>query len=528
MSEEQKSIREIIKEEYKKCLLSPAYFMKKYCMIEHQQRGQILFNLFKFQERTLEQFKNNRFNIVLKSRQMGISTLCAGYSLWLMTFHESKNIIVIATTQDTAKNLVTKVRFMHKNLPSWLKVPDVEDNKLSLKLKNESQIKAASSSSDSARSYACALLIIDEAAAIENADEIWTAAQQTLSTGGDAIILSTPMGVGNFFHKMWVAAEARENEFNTVKLKWDLHPERDQTWRDEQDKLLGPKRASQECDTSFLSSGNTVVDMDIILFYKETYIKEPLEKRGFDKNYWIWQYPDPLRQYLVSADVSRGDSSDFSTFQILDVESLQQVAEYKGKVPTKDFGNMLISVATEYNNALLIVENSNIGWAAIQQIIDRQYANLFYSSTDLQYVDVEHQMTNKIHREEKKMIPGFTTSNKSRPLMISKLESYFREKSVVVNSSRLIEELFVFIWNNNKAEAMKGYNDDLVMAFAIGLWIRDTTFRLRADGINLQRTIIDKIGKTESPDAIYTSKAPQYNPYELNVGTHKENLTWLL
>ncbi len=132
--------------------------------------------------------------------------------------------------------------------------------------------------------------------------------------------------------------------------------------------------------------------------------------RGLDHGYWIWEYPDYSRNYIVSADVARGDGADYSAFQVIDVESLTQVAEYKGQIGTKDYGNMLVSVATDYNNALLIVENANVGWAVLQQIIDRQYPNTFYSSADLQYVDVERQLTNKINRDEKKMIPGFTNS----------------------------------------------------------------------------------------------------------------------
>ena len=75
---------------------------------------------------------NSDYNVVLKARQLGLSTLTAGYALWMMTFQHDKNILVIATKQDTAKNLVTKVRVMHANLPAWLKQPCVEDNKLSL------------------------------------------------------------------------------------------------------------------------------------------------------------------------------------------------------------------------------------------------------------------------------------------------------------------------------------------------------------------------------------------------------------
>jgi len=114
-------LRQLIKEEWVKCAKDPVYFFKKYCYIQHPHRGKILFNLYEFQEGLMHNINDHRFNVILKSRQLGISTLSAGYSLWLMLFHEDKNILVIATKQEVAKNLVTKVRFMHQNLPSWLK-----------------------------------------------------------------------------------------------------------------------------------------------------------------------------------------------------------------------------------------------------------------------------------------------------------------------------------------------------------------------------------------------------------------------
>ena len=232
-----KNIKQIIKEEYIKCAKDPVYFFKKYCYIQHPSRGKILFNLYDFQEDLMDAVSENRFNVILKSRQLGISTLSAGYSLWLMLFQEDKNVLVIATKQEVAKNLVTKVRFMHQNLPSWLRGNTEEDNKLSLRLKNGSQIKATSAAGDAGRSEALSLLIIDEAAFIKNIDEIWGASQQTLATGGKCIALSTPNGMGNWFHKTWSAAETGENNFNFIKLHWTVHPNRGQEWREEQAKF---------------------------------------------------------------------------------------------------------------------------------------------------------------------------------------------------------------------------------------------------------------------------------------------------
>ena len=518
-------IKEVIKQEYLKCAKDPVYFLKKYAVIQHPLKGKVPFALYPFQEKSINEFKSNNYNIILKARQLGISTLTAGYSLWMMTFQTDKNILVIATKQDTAKNLVTKIRVMHANLPSWVRSSCVEDNKLSLRYSNGSQVKAISSTEDAGRSEALSLLVIDEAAFIDKIDTIWTAAQSTLSTGGQCIALSTPNGVGNWFHRTWVGAEEGTNDWNMIKLHWTVHPEREQKWRDEQDKLLGPSGAAQECDCDFITSGQGVIDPRILEEYKNELVCEPVEKRGIDSNLWIWEPPNYTKDYVVAADVARGDGQDFSAFHVIDVDSMTQVAEYRGKISTKDFGNLCMNTAVEYNNALLVIENSSIGWAAIQAVIDRDYDNLFYTSKDLHYVDVQRQISNRYRNSEKQMVPGFSMTMKTRPLVIAKLEEYFREKLVIAKSSRLIDELFVFIYNNNRAEAMAGYNDDLVMSIAIGLWVRDTALRLRAEGIALQKNVLNKM---LDYDAVYTPSNDKAEGWTMDVGDNKEDLTWLI
>lgn len=519
-------LKALLKSEYQKCASDPAHFMKKYCKIQHPTKGKLPFHLFPFQENVLRDFRDYDRNIVLKSRQMGISTLCAGYAIWLMTFFSDKNILVIATKQETAKNLVTKVKTMHEGLPSWLRKKHTESNKLSLRFENGSQIKAVSSATDSARSEGLSLLIIDEAAFIDSAEEIWTAAQQTLNTGGSAIVLSTPNGTGNFFHKTWVKSEEGLNEFHRITLKWDLHPERDQSWRDKQDAELGGKLAAQECDCSFISSGYTVVDGPTLEWYNQNMIKSPLEVRGFDQNMWIWEYPDYSKDYMVVADVSRGDGNDYSAFHVIDIDAVKQVAEYKGQLNTTDFGNMLVSVSTEYNNALLVIENANIGWAVIQTVLDRRYPNVYYSPKD-QSVDMYQQLNRGVDlRDTSQMVAGFTNSTRTRPLVISKLDLYMRDRSPIIYSKRLLEELYVFIWNGSKAEAQQGYNDDLVMPFAIALWLRDSSLRMRQAGIELNRKALNAIS---TGAGIYgASQLRRDHGWSMPSAHGDEDLLWLL
>ena len=544
------TLKDIIKSEYTKCVSGfeiktqngvefipgVVYFMKKYVKITHQIRGTIPFDLFPFQEDVLRSFSENKFNIILKSRQMGISTLVAAYSLWLMLFNNNKNILVISLTQDTAKEVVTKAKFAYDNLPSWLKTPAIEENKLSLKLKNGSQIKAASTTAKSGVSFSNALLIIDEAALLEKGEELWSSAQPTLSTGGDCIILSTPRGVGQWFHKMWVGAEEKKNGFIPIKLHWSLHPERDEKWREtEGSKMSSPKEAAREYDCDFMTSGNTVVDLVTIQWYKETIKRDPVECRGVDKSLWIWEYPDYNRTYTISADVSRGDGGDYSAFHVLDAETLNQCAEYKGQIDLVSFGHLLVNVSTEYNKGLLIVENTGIGFGTIQTIIDTGYPNTFYSTVDLKYVELQKQLITKYYTEEKKMVPGFSTTLRTRPLIISRLEQYIRDKSVNIYSIRTLGELETFIWDERgKAVAMNGYNDDLVLSLGIGLWVRDTALRLRSESDAYVRAMAGKVSRVQ-----YTGSAPVYthrsaedgrNYWNMKVGNkeNKEPLTWLL
>ena len=519
-------IKQIIREEYLKCASNPAHFMRKYCYIQHPQRGRIMFNLYPFQDKVLNLWKDNPYDIILKSRQLGISTLVAGYSLWLMLFQQDKNVLCIATKQETAKNMVTKVKFMFENLPSWLKITAEENNKLTLRLSNGSQVKAVSAAGDAGRSEAVSLLIIDEAAFIDGIGEIWASAQQTLATGGGAIVLSTPYGTGNWFHQTWVKAEAGENQFLPIKLPWYVHPERDEAWRKRQDELLGdPRMAAQECDCDFSTSGDVVFYPEYIDFIAQTYIKDPLERRGVDHNLWIWEPADYSRSYIVVADVARGDGKDFSAFHIIDVETNTQVGEYKGQLSPREFGYLLVAIATEYNEALLVVENANIGWSTIEAVQERGYRNLYHSPKS-EATNADSYLDK--YDDPSKMTPGFTMSLKTRPLVISKFREYIGDKSVIIQSKRLLEEMKVFIWRNGRPEAQSGYNDDLVISFGTAMYIRDTALKFKTQGMDLTRAMLNNITVVKTNQQGIYGTTFNNNPYNMDFGHGPEDISWLL
>ena len=445
---------------------NPVYFFNNYLKIQHPVRGLIKFDTYDFQDECIDLFLENRFSIILKSRQLGMSTLVAAYTVWLTLFQKDKNVLIIATKLSVAQNFITKVKTMVRSLPAWIVLPQIiSNNKQLIEFSNGSTIKAIPTSDDAGRSEALSLLIIDEAAFVRNFDDLWTGLYPTVSTGGRVIILSTPNGVGGQYYKLYTDAEAGINEFNSIKLPWDVHPERGKEWFDKTTANLSDRQISQEYLCDFASSGETFLgDKDIE--WIRNMCCPPKERTGPDMNLWIWKYPLTEHDYMVSADVSRGDSKDYSAFHVIDVTEGEVVAEYKGKIPPDRFGELLDKTGRRYNNALMCPENNSYGYATILKMKDLQYPNLYYKRRKAVYIGNYTPV-------KESDIPGFTTSGKSRNVILTKLEEVLRNKMINVYSSRFYEELKTFVWSGSKAKAMRGYNDDLVMSMAIGVWLFD-------------------------------------------------------
>lgn len=252
-------------DEIMKCGQDPCYFIKKYLYIQHPVKGRLPFELYPFQEECIQGFLDYKFNIVLKSRQLGLSTTTSAYCLWMAMFRQDANIMIMATKLETSKNMIQKIRTTFKMLPSWmlnildLKEPEAESVKY-IKFNNGSKIAAIPTSADAGRGEALSLLIVDEAAHVDVLEELWLGLYPTLSTGGRAIIFSTPNGK-NFFYQLWAGADTGEyeegkiglhckgvgpNKFHGIKLPWYVHPERDEQWFEDQAKPMDARGIAQE------------------------------------------------------------------------------------------------------------------------------------------------------------------------------------------------------------------------------------------------------------------------------------------
>ena len=515
--------KEITKEVIR-CGKDPVYFINNYCKISHPMLGLIPFKLYDYQEELIGDFNDYRFNVILKARQLGISTITAGYVVWMMLFHRDKNVLVMATKFSTAGNLVKKVKAIIKHLPEWIRISQVVvDNRTSFELGNGSQIKASSTSGDAGRSEALSLLVIDEAAHVEGLEELWTGLYPTISTGGRCIALSTPNGVGGWFYKTYVDSEARRNDFHPTKLLWDTHPDRDQTWFENETKNMSMRQIAQELECNFNTSGETVIHPDDIKFIEQN-IREPKYRTGFDRNFWIWEEFKPENTYMLTADVARGDGQDFSVFHVFNLETSEVVAEYQGKVTPDIFSNVLFDAGKEYGNCLLVVENNSVGFAVLEKLKDMGYSNIYYS------IKSSHEYIDQLTAEHtSNSVAGFTTSLKTRPIIIAKMEEFIRNKLIITYSSRLHNEFKTFVWNNGKAQAMRSENDDLIMSFAIGCWIKDTVFVENKRNIEYQKACLNSMFKS---DSIIDTTIPGMREYKqlekTNAIKTQQEFLWLL
>lgn len=520
-------IKEILK-----CGKDSVYFMKKYTKIQHPKRGLLLFETYPFQDDCVKAFDEHRFNIVCKSRQLGLSTVTAAYAVWYAIFRKDKNILVIATKLKTAMNFIKKVKVMLDNVPRWLLLTKYEPTKQQVTFDNGSSITAIPTSPDAGRSEALSLLVVDEAAFIKDFSDIWTGLSPTISTGGSTIIISTPNGVGNTYHRLWTDAIAQTNEFNAIKLPWWVHPEHDQAWFDKETRSLTKQQIAQEFLCDFISSGTTFLQVDE-MEYLRSMITAPIRREGPAAGVWIWSDPLPGKKYVISADVSRGDSHDYSAFHVISADDCEVVAEFMGKTPPDKLADMMLHYGKIYNEALLCQERNSFGYFTGVKLRDSGYKRLWYKNT---YGDPF-----TFNQTDPEAIPGFETQSNSRTQILGCLEQLVRNKVLTSYSQRLYDQLQEFVWIGSKAQASRDSHDDLIISLSIGLWISgdnaSKNFSSKERDMTLAMLKATSVVKKELPivassDGLTINR--HVNPYKTPAkrsDVHRDNVTdfsWLM
>lgn len=448
--------KEEIVKELEKCSSDPAYFINNYVNVVHPVKGVMPFKLFPFQERMIYEINDHRFSIVKKFRQAGITTLAAAYSLWRIIFKDHQNIMVVSIGDRESRAFLERVVSMYDDLPKWLKPAEVERNKHVLKLSTGSKIK--SQPAGAGRGESVSLLIVDEAAFVDDMREFWMAIYPTISTGGAACIISTVNGMSNLYYELYRDATAGKNKFHIVDIKWQEHPWYTDDWYEETRPNMSEKAWLQEYECEFLGTGDTFIDRHTLTRLKDTTSEEWSSK--YTHRMRVWQEPQPYYNYLISVDSSYGREKDHSAFHVINLYNGEQVAEfYSNTTPVSKFAEIIAKEGYHYNTAYVQVERNGLGMALIEQLWEiLEYDNLI--------MDDKGEF-------------GVMLTNKTREVLLADLEESIRKGKLKINSSRTVDELMTFVINEEtgKVEADDGYNDDLVMSLALAAYSMDDLFK---------------------------------------------------
>lgn len=426
-------------------VVQDVFYFSLFIFVVHPVRGKVRFELYPYQKSVLYQFVKDRFNIILKFRQAGITELISMYCLWLAMYHPNKKINIISIKDTTAKKVLKKIKYMYKNLPPYLQVPIINGrtgeygSASMIEFNNGSFIESIPTSSEAGRSESLSLLVIDEAAIVRWADQIWAAAFPTLSTGGSAIVNSTPYGIGNFYHSKWVDAIAGGNEFTPIRLYWKMHPERDIEWYNQMSTALGPKRTAQEIDGDFLSSGNSVFDLMDIKAIEDCLSDFPVIKRRYNGQYLQFNEPEPDKDYFIGADVATGRATDYSSFTCMDKVGEEQ-AVYKGRMSVDKYARLLGDTGQLFNWATLAPESNDVGLAVTSMLQSEGYPKLYY----FQKMVKKKGKT----RPEVDTAPGWLTTSKNRPVIIDGLEADIRNDVITCKDPFFVYEAKTFIYDS--------------------------------------------------------------------------------
>jgi phage FluMu gp28-like protein len=513
--------------EYVKCVKDTPYALRTYLQTyDNTVSKYVPLELFPDQISLLEDFENYNENIALKYRQAGVSTVTAAWAskkLVLAQKTKPEKILIIANKLDTSQEMANKIRSFVSQWPSWTGIdfsPEKNSQK-HYKLTNNCEVKAVATSKDALRGFTPTILIFDEAAFIDADSDFWAACMASLSTGGKVIVISTPNGFDPIYYEIYDQALRSMNDFKISEMFWFRDPRYTKdlyfvktddivhyllnkedyknneviNWSnidfddrnfDDVKKLMNEgfkpcsdwfekmtkklkfdkRKINQELNCAFLGSGDNVFDSKLLQKIHETYVKEP-ENRMIGNSLWIWKEPIIGHKYVMGVDVSRGDSEDFSCFQIIDFDEREQVAEYIGKLPPDNMAEICFKWASMYSAYIVIDITGGMGVSTSRKLQEMGYKDLYVDGVDI---------TNKWKYVPKsaEKIPGINFNNK-RVQIIASYEEALRH-DFKIYSSRLFNEMNTFIFINGRPDHQKGHHDDLIMSISMATYVAESSF----------------------------------------------------
>ena len=486
-------------EEYTKCMKDPIYFIQQYIKIVSLDEGLVPFTLYDFQKEMVGTFHNNRVTICKLPRQSGKSTTIIAYLLHYVLFNPTVNVAILANKAATARDLLGRLQLAYENLPKWLQQGVMSWNKGSLELENGSKILASSTSASAVRGGSYNIIFLDEFAYVPAnvAEQFFSSVYPTISSGKTTkvMIVSTPHGM-NMFYKLWVDAEEQRNSYIPIEVHWSEVPGRDAKWKEETIKNTSESQFNTEFECEFLGSIDTLITPAKLKTM--TYRMPSQSNAGLD----VYETPQKDHTYLMTADVSRGTSNDYSAFVVVDVSQMPYriVAKYRdNEIKPLLFPSKIYDVARAYNQAFVLVEVNDIGEQVATTLqFDLEYDNLVMASMRGR----AGQILGGGFSGGRAQL-GVRTTKAVKRIGCSNLKQLVEDNKLVIEDLDIISELSTFIVKGQSFEADEGCTDDLVACLFMFAWTCDQQYFKELTDMDVRQTMM-----REQQDALEQDMAP--------------------
>lgn len=448
----------------------PIYFMETFLYVQHATRGREKFKPYPFQRDLVDLYHKNKYAICLVSRQNGKSTVAAAYLLWYAMFVPDSTILVASKTGTDSKEIMLKIRYAYEELPNHIRAGVREYNKHSIIFDNNSRIVSTTTTENTGRGMALSLVYLDEFAFVNPpsvAEQLWTSLSPTLSTGGRALITSTPSSENDTFAKIWFDAINVLDEYGNVRndglgkngfksffADWTCNPERDQKWAEEERAKIGDARFRREHLCQFVTFEETLLNSSAMAKII------PSAPSRVDANVRWYSEIDPNKTYVVALDPSMGTGGDNAAIEVYELPSFKQVAEWQHNNTIIE-GQMRIlkQILKDINDKGVqelywSVESNSLGEAAL--VVVRDSGEESFPGSML------HDPRRDLSVNKRRM--GFVTTNRSKLEACSRFKSLIESGKMTIYSASLINECKNFIAKGNSYEARSGSTDDLISA----------------------------------------------------------------
>jgi hypothetical protein len=529
--------------EYTKCMRSTPYALRTYLQTyDNTVSKYVPLDLFPDQVSLLEDYEKFNENIALKYRQAGVSTVTAAWASKKLAFarkEKPEKILIIANKLDTSMEMANKVRSFTEQWPDWVGIgfSAEKNSQRHFKLNNGCEVKAVATSKDALRGYTPTILIFDEAAFIEADGDFWSACMASLSTGGKVIVVSTPNGYDPIYYEIYDQALRGMNDFKISEMFWYRDPrytkdlymvktndlvhyllnredypvdvlidlsmdnpyERDHSvvkdyveqgykpcssWFEGMVKKLkyDRRKVAQELECNFLGSGDNVFDSDLMQNIAKNQLRDPQAKL-MGNALWIFKEPVNGHKYVMGVDVSRGDSEDFSSIQIIDFDEREQVFEYVGKIPPDVLAEIAYKWGSMYNAFCVIDITGGMGVSTARKMQELQYQGGFY----VDGVDTTNKWKYDPKMNEK--IPGINFNTK-RVQIIAAFEEAVRH-GFKIYSHRTYNEMNTFVYINGRPDHQKGQHDDCIMGMSMAIYTAEKSFQSLTKVVNHTKAMLN-------------------------------------